>query len=130
VGMNASLRLAKFPLATESGSVLLGGIAVDVTERKRVEEALRESEAPISTGGGILAVAHGYHQRCRDDRVFESTVHRDLWLHLDDVPQLADCNRLAYPTRPIGECVEKWHRALETTAIGNRPVKAIEVEVT
>jgi PAS domain S-box-containing protein len=34
----------KFPIESESGGALLGGIAVDITDRKKMEEALRASE--------------------------------------------------------------------------------------
>ncbi|HEY9675804.1 MAG TPA: PAS domain S-box protein, partial [Waterburya sp.] len=37
----------KFPIRSGSGEMLLGGIAVDITERRRVEEALRASEQQL-----------------------------------------------------------------------------------
>jgi PAS domain S-box-containing protein len=39
----------KFPIVDAAGKRLLGGVALDVTERKRVEIALRESEARLRT---------------------------------------------------------------------------------
>jgi PAS domain S-box-containing protein len=34
----------KFPIPLDNGSMLIGGMAIDVTDRKRAEESLRESE--------------------------------------------------------------------------------------
>ena len=43
-GMERLFETYKFPLTVADGPVVLGGIAVDITERKRAEEALRQSE--------------------------------------------------------------------------------------
>ncbi|HEY9878765.1 MAG TPA: PAS domain-containing protein [Leptolyngbyaceae cyanobacterium] len=43
-GNARSFLVCKFPIAYDSGEKLLGGFAVDISEQKRVEAALRESE--------------------------------------------------------------------------------------
>jgi PAS domain S-box-containing protein len=47
-GMTRSLLLAKFPIRDDRGCmVALGGIGVNISDRKRMEEALRESEGRL-----------------------------------------------------------------------------------
>ncbi len=43
-GMAHLFEMVKFPISMESGAVLLGGVALDITRRKQAEETVRESE--------------------------------------------------------------------------------------
>ena len=47
-GVTRTFKTLKFPIRIEGRGTLLGGISIDVTGQKRMEEALRESEAKFS----------------------------------------------------------------------------------
>jgi PAS domain S-box-containing protein len=47
-GVRQFWRVIKFPIADVAGKRYLGGIAVDMTDRKQVEEALRESQERLA----------------------------------------------------------------------------------
>jgi PAS domain S-box-containing protein len=49
----------KFPVPDESGGRLLGGVAVDITERQRVEHALRQSEEEFRAMFEVAGVGKG-----------------------------------------------------------------------
>ncbi len=54
-GTNHTNLLVQFPIRDKAGDVIaVGGIGTDITERKRVDEALRESEASLANAQRIV----------------------------------------------------------------------------
>ncbi|MFT3721943.1 MAG: PAS domain S-box protein [Hyphomonadaceae bacterium] len=59
--------LLKFPIATSSGQVFIGGVGIDITRQKRAERTLRESEAGFRDLFDEAPVA--YHELDTDNRI-------------------------------------------------------------
>ncbi|MBW4661962.1 MAG: PAS domain S-box protein [Drouetiella hepatica Uher 2000/2452] len=59
-GSLGSFLVYKFPIAQASGAMLLGGVAVDVTERQQTEEALRQREEALRLITNALPVLIAY----------------------------------------------------------------------
>src|SRR6185369_15759965 len=58
--------VSKFPLAGPDGKpAYVAGVALDITARKRMEEALRESQRALST---LMSNLPGMAYRCRNDK--------------------------------------------------------------
>jgi len=59
-GSLGSFLVYKFPITQASGAMLLGGIAVDITERQQTEETLRQQEAVMRLMTNALPVLVAY----------------------------------------------------------------------
>jgi PAS domain S-box-containing protein len=53
-GVLRSWLVMKFPVPDASGDTLLGGVAIDITERRRVETELRQAETELQQQNAIL----------------------------------------------------------------------------
>ena len=104
----------KFPIIREGKPPLLAGFTIDITQRKRVEEALRKSEeyfrrltkqspVPIAIIGDSNEVAF-LNER------FSAT----FGYSLDDLPNLGAWWQLAYPDEQYRqEVIATWQEAVE-----------------
>ena len=102
----------------------------DITDRKRAEEALRESEdrfrslVRLSPVPAALVGPHGVI-RFLNDRFMEL-----LGYTLDDIPNIDDWWRLAYPDRDYRQQVmEGWDAVLDETARSGGFVESAEFNV-
>jgi PAS domain S-box-containing protein len=65
-GVHRTFLASKFPIPREDGGALLGGIAIDITERKRAEAALEASEARYRSLYATMNDAVVLHELVRD----------------------------------------------------------------
>lgn len=73
----------KFPLANLSGEFLVGGVAIDITERKRTELALQQM---AEREGAIARVIQHMRQTLELDKIFSATTQ--------ELRQVINCDRV------------------------------------
>src|SRR2546421_773209 len=80
----------KFPLKDAAGRLNLGGIAIDITERKRAEEALKESEERYHNLFENIPI--GIYRTTPDGRILMANSSLVRMLGYSSFEELAACN--------------------------------------
>ena len=110
----------KFPITREGKPPLLAGFTIDITERKRVEEALRKSEEYFrrltkQSPAPIAIIGDSGEVDFLNER-FSAT----FGYTLDDLPNLGAWWQLAYPDEQYRqEVIATWQEAMERA--GSKP---------
>ncbi len=114
-GSKHTIIAVKFPVRGESGEInSIGGINIDITERKRAEAALRESDARLRDA--IESISEGFILYDADDRlVLCNSKYRDFYPSIADIlkpsAKLEDLARTAFEAGAVqgsAENVEAW----------------------
>ena len=120
------------PLYNGEGKIIGAIEAIrDITEQKRADQALRESEARfrlvVESSPVPLAIAE-------EDGVMEYVNPKfveTFGYTLKDIPRLEDWYRLAYPDLEYREkAIKNWRKTLRKAIRKGRPTETIEVEVS
>lgn len=130
-GTTVWLRTSKAPLRDASGEIVgVIGVYKDITEQKRVETALRESEArfrsvfeatPVPLA---LSDEHG-NITCLNRAFMQSVGYRP-----DDIPTLNDWWRRAYPDEQSRlSVVQDWQSRLDAAAANRGQFAPVELSV-
>jgi PAS domain S-box-containing protein len=78
-GLHESL-VSKFPIVDEAGNLhLLGGVAVDITDRKRMETALRESEEQFRQVTEHIQEVFWLSDTLKNEVLYISPAYESIW---------------------------------------------------
>jgi PAS domain S-box-containing protein len=78
-GVHESL-VSKFPIADEEGNIeLLGGVAVDITDRKKIETALRESEERFRQVTEHIQEVFWLSDPLKNEILYVSPAYESIW---------------------------------------------------
>ena len=78
-GVHESL-VSKFPIADEEGNIeLLGGVAVDITDRKNIETALRESEERFRQVTEHIQEVFWLSDPLKNEILYVSPAYESIW---------------------------------------------------
>lgn len=120
------------PIFNDKGEVLhLDGISVDVTDKKKAEEALKESErkfrAIVETSPVAISFA-GY-----DDKIaFVNKTFVDIFGYtIDEIPDMPTYLEKIYPDKAYRESIlPEWNSAIENARKTGASVKPFQVQMT
>ena len=121
----------KFPITREGKPPLLAGFTIDITERKRVEEALRKSEEYFrrltkQSPAPIAIIGDSGEVDFLNER-FSAT----FGYILDDLPNLGAWRQLAYPDEQYRqEVIATWQEAVERAGSEPGDIEPHEYRVT
>lgn len=120
----------KFPIVLGK-KTLVAGYTLDISEQKRYEYALRESEEMfrmmIETVPVAIYLLSGEEQICE---YLNPTFIRTFGYTLTDLPKISHWWSLAYPDEQYRRKVTvEWNRRIQQANITNSPIEPIESDV-
>jgi two-component system cell cycle sensor histidine kinase/response regulator CckA len=104
---------------------------VDITEQKRVVEALRESEARFRTVVESAPLPIVITTESEETEYVNPRFTEMFGYRLEDIPSMDDWYRLAYPDPTYRQYLrERLQWALKRIAEGGAPIRGFEIEIT
>jgi len=114
-----------------AGQLAIQSIVREITQRKRTEEALRESEAKFRQMVEYSPLPIAITTEAAMIEYVNPKFIETFGYILEEVAQLADWFRLAHPDAAYRQnVIERWQAFLEMAASENRPGEGLEVEIT
>jgi diguanylate cyclase (GGDEF)-like protein/PAS domain S-box-containing protein len=117
--------VCKFGFSDVSGARFVGGVAFDITSRKELELALRNSESHFRSLADLspVPIVIGVGDRVT---YVNPAFTRSYGYGLEDIPTAADWYEKAYPDEDYRQSViEKWQASLQRAG-GRAPIEPLE----